>query len=78
MNKHLRGIPPLEQPTIYRIVGEHRADPSRLLLLGTDGHYYLLNLHDGHAKTSLIDIKDDEWVIDLPREREPVELKHSA
>ena len=78
MSKHLRGIPPLEQPSIYRIVGEHRSDPAQLLLLGSDGHYYLLNLHDGHAKTSPIDPEDDEWTIDFPHERGSVEDRHSA
>jgi hypothetical protein len=78
MNKRLRGIPPLEQPTIYRIIGEHRTDPARLLLLGSDGHHYVLNLHDGHAKTSLIEIREDEWDIELSEIKESAEIRRSA
>ncbi len=75
MNKQLRGIPALEQPTIYRIVGEHRSDPDRLLLLGADGQYYTLNIADRHAKTSRI-VPDDDWITDLPSK--PPETEPSA
>ncbi len=32
---------------VFRAVGEHRADPYRLLLLGDDGAYYEQRLPDG-------------------------------
>ncbi len=34
---------------VFAVVGEHRDDPSRLLVLGDDGQYYDYALTTGHA-----------------------------
>lgn len=33
-------------PAVFAVVGEHRADPARLLLLGDDGHFYAYAIDD--------------------------------
>ncbi len=77
MNKRLRGIPALEQPAIYRIVGEHRADPARLLVLGADGLYYALTLHEGRTSTVPV-VPGDDWLVDLPAGTEDFERRPST
>ena len=47
--------------TSYAVVGEHRDDPDRLLLLGDDGRHYVLDLPD---TVSTLPRVDDEWTID--------------
>lgn len=47
--------------TTYAVVGEHRDDPDRLLLLGDDGRHYVLELPDS---VSTLPRLDDEWTID--------------
>ena len=47
--------------TVFAVVGEHRDDPDRLLLLGDDGVHYDLRLPDGPA----VPIEPDErWFVD--------------
>jgi hypothetical protein len=47
--------------TIFAVVGEHHADPDRLLLLGSDGQYYQFLIPDD-ATTPVV--PDDAWVFD--------------
>lgn len=47
--------------TTYAVVGEHRDDPDRLLLLGDDGRHYVLELPDSVLTLSRL---DDEWTFD--------------
>ena len=48
---------------VFAVVGEHRAEPSRLLLLGDDGHYYAFA--SSHADDRPTEIEpSDEWEID--------------
>ena len=47
--------------TVFAVVGEHRDDPDRLLLLGDDGHYYGHHLPDG--PTALVE-PDERWTLD--------------
>ncbi len=46
---------------VFVAVGEHRADPDRLLLLGEDGRFYAHALPDG--TTTPVEPSED-WVID--------------
>ena len=48
--------------TVFAVVGEHRDDPDRLLLLGDDGRYYGHRLPDG--PTTPVDEPDGRWVVD--------------
>ena len=47
--------------TVFAVVGEHRDDPARLLLLGDDGLHYDLRLPDGPAVP--VD-PDESWTVD--------------
>ena len=47
--------------TVLAVVGEHREDPNRLLLLGADGQLYGLALPDG--TTASVE-PDEAWVVD--------------
>jgi hypothetical protein len=47
--------------TVFAVVGEHRDDPDRLLLLGADGRHYAYPLPDGPAAP--VD-PDEEWALD--------------
>ena len=47
--------------TIFAVVGEHRDDPNRLLLLGDDGRHYAHRLPDG--PTTPVE-PDAQWVVD--------------
>ena len=47
--------------TVFAVVGQHREDPDRLLLLGEDGQHYDLRLPDGPT----VPIEPDEfWTMD--------------
>ena len=48
--------------TCFSVVGEHRADPDRLLLLGDDGRYYDLHLPDGSVVPA--EPEAGEWTVD--------------
>ena len=58
--------PPAVEPrpvaTCFALVGEHRDDPDRLLLLGDDGRYYEYRLPDGQALPAEPD--GAEWAVD--------------
>jgi hypothetical protein len=41
--------PPSPPPTELIVVGEHRDDPHRLLLLGSDANYYEYSISDGNT-----------------------------
>ena len=48
---------------VFAVVGEHREEPSRLLLVGDDGHFYAYGTDDGEP----VEVEPtDEW--DLDRE----------
>lgn len=72
MYTRLRGFSAFDRPTIYSIVGEHRHDPARLLLLGSDGLHYVMSLLDEHGEIEPID-PGSEWSIDLSAERRLLE-----
>ncbi len=46
---------------VFAVVGEHRLEPDRLLLLGDDGHYYAYAAPSGQPTE--VD-PSDEWKID--------------
>ena len=46
---------------VYAVVGEHRDDPDRLLLLGADGQHYAYALPDG--PTTPVE-PDETWTVD--------------
>ena len=46
---------------VFAVVGEHRQEPERLLLLGDDGHYYQYAVPGGHPTEVE---PSDEWEID--------------
>lgn len=48
-------------PAIFAVVGEHRANPDRLLLLGDDGRFYTYATDD--VDVVPIDLTPD-WVVD--------------
>ena len=62
------GVPAVT--TVFAVVGEHRDDPDRLLLLGEDGRHYEHRLPDG--PTTPVE-PDDAWTLDDPG-WEPEEL----
>jgi len=45
----------------YEVIGEHQVDPTRLLVMGEDGHFYTLDLIDGQTAPAEL---TDEWVVD--------------
>lgn len=49
-------------PAILAVVGEHRADPDRLLLLGDDGLYY--TYCDGLDSPVAVELTAD-WIVDM-------------
>lgn len=53
-----------ELPVVFVVVGERRADPACLLLLGADGQHYAYHLLDGSV--AAVD-PDDGWRLDGPR-----------
>ncbi len=40
---------------VYAVVGEHRADPERLLLLGDDGRFYCFTANGRYTRLESID-----------------------
>lgn len=46
---------------LFAVVGEHRENPNRLLLLGADGQHYDFVLPDG---TTVPVEPDDGWIVD--------------
>jgi hypothetical protein len=48
-------------PNDLAVVGENKNDPSQLLLLGADGHYYAYSLPEG--ETEEVD-PDDNWEVE--------------
>lgn len=69
MKKRLSGTTAHEQPTptIYRIVGEHRADPARLPVLRVDGLYYALR--DEPERCPSFPTRTGSWISRLARTR---------
>jgi hypothetical protein len=61
MKKRLTKAQTVDLPWEYDVVGEHRSDPSRILMRGTDGRYYELRLGDGEVTT--VELGND-WVSD--------------
>lgn len=49
-------------PAVLAVVGEHRTDPTRLLLLGDDGVYY--TYCDGIDDPIAVELTTD-WVVDI-------------
>lgn len=46
---------------VFAVVGEHRQEPTRLLLLGDDGHYYAYQTPQGQT----VEVEpSDEWDLD--------------
>jgi len=54
-------------PTELAVVGESKDDPSQLLLLGEDGHYYAYSLPDGATRSVE---PDDTWDVETSPEPE--------
>jgi hypothetical protein len=50
-----------DAPWHYEVIGEHLTDPTRLLVIGDDGHFYALDLHDGQVAPTTF---SDNWLID--------------
>lgn len=49
-------------PSVLAVVGEHRGDPTRLLLRGDDGAFYTYDDdHDGPISVEL----NADWIVDL-------------
>ena len=59
----LRRLPFVDLPAVYAVVGEHRHDPTWLLLLGSDGQHYAYRLLDGSVRPIT---PDDAWRLDGP------------
>ncbi len=60
-------------PTVYSVIGEHRDNPDRLLVLGSDGRHYALVLPSGAASPTE---PTEEWAIDpYPPNLEDVALE---
>lgn len=47
---------------VFAVVGEHRDDPTRFLLLGADGQHYDQTLPDGTPTP--IEPDDETWAVD--------------
>ena len=48
--------------TVFAVVGAHREDPDRLLLLGDDGRHYACRVPEDPAGP--INPDDEEWALD--------------
>lgn len=46
---------------IFSVIGQHREQPSWLLLVGADGHYYAYGTEDAEPREVE---PGDQWVID--------------
>lgn len=53
---------------VFAVVGEHREEPSRLLLLGDDGHFYAFGSSAGQPTEVQ---PTDEWELDPGAAPEP-------
>jgi len=49
-------------PAVLAVVGEHRTDPTRLLLLGDDGMYYTFS--DDIDDPVAVELTAD-WIVDI-------------
>ena len=56
--------------TVFAVVGEHRDNPDRLLVIGEDGLHYDMRLPEG---TAVPVEPDDRWLVD-ENGAEPEEL----
>ena len=65
----------LEAPCHYDVIGEHMTDPTRLLVVGDDGCFYALDLHNG--VTSPADFSED-WIVDTCDLREKLRRLSAA
>ena len=57
-----RGFGAAVVTNVFAVVGEHRDEPGRLLLLGDDGHFYAYGTEEG--RPTQIEPSAD-WEIDL-------------
>lgn len=51
-----------DHPMDYEVIGEHQANPMRLLVLGADGRLYALDLVGGDILPMEL---GDQWVLDV-------------
>jgi hypothetical protein len=54
-------LPLVELPAVYAVIGEHRHDPTWLLVLGSDGQPYAYRVLDGSVQPI---IPDAAWRLD--------------
>ncbi len=64
-----------DAPCHYEVIDEHVTNPTRLLVVGDDGWFYALDLHDG--VTSPADFSDD-WIVDTRDLREKLQRLGAA
>ena len=64
-----------DAPCHYEVIGEHMTDPTRLLVMGDDGHFYALDLHDGATSPVAF---SSEWIIDTCDLREKLQRLNAA
>lgn len=50
---------------VYAVIGEHRANPRRLLLLGEDGCFYSFTYSGRYTRVDSI----DDWMLDAGRKQ---------
>jgi hypothetical protein len=51
----------VDTPLEFEVIGEHLFDPTQLLVIGEDGHFYALDLRDGHCEPTKL---TEYWVVD--------------
>jgi len=59
---------------VFRVVGEHRREPSRLLLLGDDGQFYAYTTDKGQMAT--VEPSED-WSMDRDASPHPDPARHA-
>lgn len=59
---------------VFRVVGEHRTEPSRLLLLGDDGQFYAYATDKDHV--AAVEPTED-WTIDREASPHPGAARNS-
>jgi hypothetical protein len=64
-----------DSPWHYEVIGEHLVDPTRLLVMGEDGRFYALDLHDGATSPAEF---SEEWIVDTCDLREKLQRLHAA
>jgi hypothetical protein len=64
-----------DAPWHYEVIGEHMTDPARLLVIGDDGHFYALDLHDGQVVPTRFSA---DWLIDTCDLRERLQRLNAA